>query len=181
MIWTVWVLITLCFSCVLRLYQSIIVVQSLDPVRLFVTPWTAAHQASLPLTISRSLPKFMSIESVYYNLHMIAFLLWSLQRTSCVCRSYLPDSTWQVPSSFLPVSLWATVQWATGMPEATVVALLPNSTEIHQPVLLGVAWIRKTASEDLGRGVLWGSNQFPWSEGEKTVTFRKQVDLNEWF
>ena len=28
----------------------------------FVTPWTAAHQASLSLTISQSLPKFMSIE-----------------------------------------------------------------------------------------------------------------------
>ena len=89
-------------------------------------PWTAAPQASLSLTISQSLPKFMSVESVYYNLHIIAFLLWSLQRTSCVCRRYLPDSTWQVPSSFLPVSLWARAQWPTGMPEATVAALLPT-------------------------------------------------------
>ena len=32
--------------------------------RLFVTPWTAACQAFLSLTISRSSPKFMSIESV---------------------------------------------------------------------------------------------------------------------
>ena len=94
-------------SCVFNLIRS---VQSLSCVQLFATPWAAAHQASLSLTISRSLPKFMSIESVYYNLHIIAFLLWSLQRTSCVCRSYLPDSTWQVPSSFLPVSLWAMVQ-----------------------------------------------------------------------
>ena len=31
---------------------------------LFVTRWTVAHQVSLSLTISRSLPKFMSIESV---------------------------------------------------------------------------------------------------------------------
>ena len=31
---------------------------------LFATPWTATHQASLSLTISRSLPKFMSIELV---------------------------------------------------------------------------------------------------------------------
>ena len=36
----------------------------LNPVRLFVTPWTAACQASLSLTISWSLPRFMSIESV---------------------------------------------------------------------------------------------------------------------
>ena len=39
-------------------------VQSLGYVQLFVTPWTAACQAFLSLTISRSSPKFMSIESV---------------------------------------------------------------------------------------------------------------------
>ena len=39
-------------------------VQSLSHVRLFVTPWTAACQASLSCTISWSLtPKLMSIES----------------------------------------------------------------------------------------------------------------------
>ena len=40
------------------------VVQSLSLVRFFVTPWTAACQASLPFTISWSLLKLMSIESV---------------------------------------------------------------------------------------------------------------------
>ena len=39
-------------------------VQSLSHVRLFATPWTAAHQASLSITNSRSLPKLMSIESM---------------------------------------------------------------------------------------------------------------------
>ena len=39
-------------------------VQSLSHVSLFATPWTAAHQASLSLTKSGSLPKLMSIESV---------------------------------------------------------------------------------------------------------------------
>ena len=39
-------------------------VQSLSCVRLFVTPWTAACQASLPITSSQSLLKIMSIESV---------------------------------------------------------------------------------------------------------------------
>ena len=37
----------------------------------FVTPWAAAHQASLSLTISWSLPKFMSIESVIPSGHLI--------------------------------------------------------------------------------------------------------------
>ena len=41
-----------------------LVVQSQGRVQLFATPWTAAHQASLSLTISRSSPKFMSIELV---------------------------------------------------------------------------------------------------------------------
>ena len=39
-------------------------VQSLSHVQLFVTPWTAAHQTSLSITNSWSLPKLMSIESV---------------------------------------------------------------------------------------------------------------------
>ena len=44
------------------LRDVVVVVQSPSPVQLFLTPWTAARQASLSLTISWSLPKFMSIE-----------------------------------------------------------------------------------------------------------------------
>ena len=36
-----------------------------------MAPWTAAHQASLSFTISQSLPKFMSIESVMLSNHLI--------------------------------------------------------------------------------------------------------------
>ena len=39
-------------------------VQSLSPVQLFVTPWTAALRTPLSSTVSRSLLRFMSIESV---------------------------------------------------------------------------------------------------------------------
>ena len=46
-------------------------VQSLSRVRLFVTPWTAAHQASLSITNSQSLLKLMSIESVMPSNHLI--------------------------------------------------------------------------------------------------------------
>jgi len=38
---------------------------------LFVTPWTAAHQASLSITNSQSLLKVMSIESVMPSNHLI--------------------------------------------------------------------------------------------------------------
>ena len=46
-------------------------VQSLSPVQHFVTPWTAAHQASLSITNSRSLLKLIAIESVMPSNHLI--------------------------------------------------------------------------------------------------------------
>ena len=46
-------------------------VQSLSHVRLFVTPRTAARQASLSITNCRSLLKLMSIESVMPSNHLI--------------------------------------------------------------------------------------------------------------
>ena len=48
-----------------------VVVQSLSCVQFFVTPWTAAHQASLSFTISQSLLNFMFIESVMPSNHFI--------------------------------------------------------------------------------------------------------------
>jgi len=49
----------------------VVVVQSLSRVWLFVTPWTAAHQAFLSFIISQSLLKLMSIESVTPSNHLI--------------------------------------------------------------------------------------------------------------
>ena len=46
-------------------------VQSLNRVWFFATPWTAACQASLPITNSQSSPKLMSIESVMPSNHLI--------------------------------------------------------------------------------------------------------------
>ena len=50
---------------------KVIVVQLLSCVRLFAAPWTAARQASLSFTISPSLLKLMSIESVMPSNHLI--------------------------------------------------------------------------------------------------------------
>ena len=47
------------------------VAQSLSPVQLSVTPWTAAHQASLSFTISQSLLRLMSIELVMPSKQLI--------------------------------------------------------------------------------------------------------------
>ena len=46
-------------------------VQLLSRVRLLVTPWIAARQASLSITNSQSSPKLMSIESVMPSSHLI--------------------------------------------------------------------------------------------------------------
>ena len=47
------------------------VVQSLSRVQLFATPWTAAHQAPLLLTISWSLLKLMPIELMMPSNHLV--------------------------------------------------------------------------------------------------------------
>ena len=51
--------------------NSLISIQSLSHVQIFVTPWTAAHQASLSITNSWSPPKLMSTESVMPSNHLI--------------------------------------------------------------------------------------------------------------
>ena len=62
-------------------------VQSLSSVQLFATPWTAARQASLSITNSRSLLKLVPIGSVMPSKHLI------------LCRSLL-----LLPSLFPSVS-----------------------------------------------------------------------------
>ena len=53
---------------ILQAFSSL---QSLSHVRLFATPWMAAHQASLSITNSRSLLRLMSIELVIPSNHLI--------------------------------------------------------------------------------------------------------------
>ena len=62
-------------------------VQLLNCVRLFVTPWTAAHQASLFITNSRSPPKSMSVESVIPSNHLIlGHPLLNLSQHQCLLQ-----------------------------------------------------------------------------------------------
>ena len=60
-----------CRCIVYQLGHEFSSVQLLSHVWLFATPWIAAHQASLSITNSRSLLKFMSIESVMPFSHLI--------------------------------------------------------------------------------------------------------------
>ena len=71
-------------------------VQSLSHVQLFTTPWTGAYQASLSITNSWSLLRFMSIKSVV---------------SSNVSSSVVPFSSWLqsfTASGSLPVSQLST-------------------------------------------------------------------------
>ena len=58
-------------------------VQSLSHVQLFVTPWTAARQASLSITNSQSMLKFMSIKSVIHPTISSSVVLFSSCLQSC--------------------------------------------------------------------------------------------------
>ena len=68
--WIIWLLL---HSSVIWIIHKIIIssVQSLSRVWLLVTPWTAAHQASLYITKSQWWLKFMSIESIMPSNHLI--------------------------------------------------------------------------------------------------------------
>ena len=65
---------------------KLLVVQLLSCVQLFVTPWTAAHWASLTFTISPSLLRFMATGSVMLTNHLI------LCPTAHVCPQSFPAS-----------------------------------------------------------------------------------------
>ena len=59
------------FHMALVLQQALLFSQSVSPVQLFETPWTAARQASLSFTTSQRLLRLMSIESVMPSKHLV--------------------------------------------------------------------------------------------------------------
>ena len=90
-----------------------VVVQSLSRVRLFATPWMTAHQASLSFTISQSLLKLMSIESVMpSNCHPLllpsifpSIRVFSNELALCI-RLLCPPLSPGVCSNSCPSSWW---------------------------------------------------------------------------
>ena len=67
-------------------FLLLLLLSCLSHVWLFVTPWTAATKASLPLTISWSLLRLMSIDLVILSNHLI------LCHLSLLCPQYFPTS-----------------------------------------------------------------------------------------
>ena len=114
----------------------IAVVQSLCHVWLFVTPLTAARQASLSFTIYQKLLKLMSIESVMPSSHLV------LCCTFCSCL-------WSFPASgYFPVCQFFTSGGQNINPSASV-SVLPMNTQDWFP--LGLIDLISMQSRGLSR------------------------------
>ena len=93
-----------------------VVVQSLSCcVQFFATPWPATHQVSLSFTISQSLLKFMSIESV-------------MQSTVVLCSPLLLLLNLSQPSGSFPMS-WLFTSGGQSSPASASAAVLPMSIQ----------------------------------------------------
>ena len=86
------------------------VVQSLSCVQLFVTPWTATHQASRSFTVSLSVLKFMSIESVMPSNYLIlCHLLLLLPSVFPASESFPVSQSFASGDQSIGASTWASV------------------------------------------------------------------------
>ena len=104
----------------------VVVVQWINHDLLFVTPWTALHQTSLSLTISRSLPKFMSIESVMLTNHLPPSTIAPLAFTSHLKQGFF----------FFFYILWGVI----------LVVSSYSSPRVFSRVLIPVFWERTLKS-----------------------------------
>ena len=102
-------------------------VQLLSRIRLFVTPWTTAHQASLSINNSRSSPKPMFIESVMPSNHLIL----------CLPLSSCPQS-FPASGSFQMSQLFASGGQSIGVSASA--SVLPMNTQ-DWPPLGWTGWI----------------------------------------
>ena len=110
-------------------FISLSSVQSLRHVQLLATPWTAAHQASLSFTISWSLLKLISIESVMPSSYLIL----------CHPLLFLP--------SIFPSGLFASGGQSIGA--STSASVLPMTMQVRFP--LGLTFLISLLSQGLSR------------------------------
>ena len=134
-------------KCNIFLFSS---VQSLSHVRLFVTPWTAAYQASLSITNFRSSPKPMFIESVIPSNHLIlchpllllpsifpSFRVFSNESTLCIrWPKYWSFSFSISPTNENPVLVSIRMDWLDPLAvQGTLKSLLQ-----HQSSKASILW-----------------------------------------
>ena len=159
----------------------VLLTKSLSLVRLFATPWTAACQAPLSFTISWSLLKLMSIESVMPSSHLILccplLLLPSVfPSIRSFSMSWLFTSGGQsigasVAASVLPMNNQGRFPLGlTGLislqsnrlsrvfSSTTVQKLQFFSTQLYSPTLISTHDYWKNHSFDYTDGPLWASD-----------------------
>ena len=158
-------------------------VQSLSCVQLFVTPWTAACQASLSITSSRSPPKPMPIESVMPSNHLIL-----------CCPLLLLPSIFPAPRSFQMSQLFVSGGQNIGVSAST--SVLPMNTQDWS--LLGwTGWISlqskglsrvfsNTTVQKHSKIILWHSAFFivqlshPYMTTGKTIALTRGALMMLW-
>ena len=148
---------SLCPNCMELTFWRVVVVQSLS--RVFATSWAAAHQASLSFTVSQSLLKLMSIESMMPSNHLILY-----------CPLLL------LPSVFPSIMVWSFIMsqfFASGGQSAGASAsgsVLPMNIQKLFPLGL-TGWIslqskgpsRVFSNTTVGRHQFFGAQLSLWS------------------
>ena len=149
-------------------------VQSLSHVQLFATPWTAACQASLSITNSRSLLKLMSIKLVMPSNHLILCLPFLLLPSS------LPAS-----GSFLMSRLFASGGQSIGVSASKSVLPRTPRTDFERMHWLDLLAVQATLKSLLQHhsskaSILWHSAFFMVQLSHPYMTTGKTLALTIW-
>ena len=143
-------------------------VQSLSHVRLFATPWIAAHQASLSITISWSSLRLTSIESVMPSSHLIlgrpllllpqippSIRVFSNESTFCMrWPNYWSFSFSIIPSKEIPGLISFRMDWLDLLAvQGTLKSLIQHHSSkasilLHSPTITSIHDHRKNHSLD---------------------------------
>ena len=150
-------------------------VQSLSHAQLFVTPRTTAHQASLSITNSWSLPKLMSIESVMPSNHLI------LCHPLSSCLQSFPASR--------VFSNESVILWPSGGQSIEVsssASVLPMNTQDWFP-LEWTGWISFQSKRlsivfkpQFKASILWSSAFFTVQSSHPYMNTGKTIALTRW-
>ena len=132
-------------------------VQSLSAVRLFVTPWTAALQASLSITDSQSLLKLMSIESA-----MPSTISSSVPFSSC-------SQSFPAPGSFQMSQLLASGCQSIGVSASK--SVLPMNTQDWFPL----GWTGWISLKSKGLSRVFSNTTVQKHHGSKASILRHSV------
>ena len=142
-------------------FFNVVVVQSISHVWLFATPWTAARQASLSFTISRSLLKLLSIEFVMPSNHL------SLCRLLLLLPSIFPSIRVFNNESALPI------RWPVYS-----ASVLPVNIHGWFPVwrrLLRVPWTARRSNQSILKEISPKGNQSWISIGRTDAEAETQI------